>query len=524
MSELLIITIGYAVSIAVGLGFGLFVLLRAPQAAANQLFFLMCVALAGFQLSFVLGANTADPQLAYRYWFFNLVDVFLALFYLHFIVLALDAYARFRYVLYAAYAIGLSILCASLAYPALFLPRVVPKLYFLNYLDGGPLYAAMLAFFLLSFLLSFAVMFLERARHSDEGKRRVDYYIFSLFYGFASGVTAFPLVFNYPVDPLFSMLIGTFTIPMVYGMIKKDLLDIRIVFRRTVLFTGLILAATLALSALSLLSRYLENVFPGFAIWIVPFATAISGTSAGYLYWRKGKEAEALKYEFINVATHKFRTPLTRIKWTTETLLSDTTLTPPVRTLVEQLRDANTELIELANLLVDAARMEKEQYAYAYTDLSLTAVAHEVLAPFTHAMQIKRIALTTDLPDALPPVRADKERLASAIHVFIENAVAYTPEGGTIRVAVANLEDALKFSVTDSGIGIAPDDRARIFKKFYRSLAAHHADTEGVGLGLSMAKNIIERQRGTVGFESAGVGQGSTFWFTLPISTKHVAH
>ena len=518
MSELAIITIGYVISLTLGLGFGLFVLVRAPRNWTNRVFFLMCSALAGFQLSFVLGANTADPTLAYRYWFLNLVDVFLALFYLQFIVLALDAYARFRRVVVAAYVIGFAILAGSIAFPALFLPRVVPKLYFESYLDGGPLYLAMLAYFLLCFVLSFAVMFIERAHHSEEGRRRIDYYIFSLFYGFASGVTAFPLVFNYPVDPIVSMLIGTFVVPMVYGMVKKDLLDIRIVVRRTAVFTGLIIAGTAALSALSLLSIYVSDTFPGLAIWVVPFVTALFGTSIGYLYWTKGKEAEALKYEFVNVATHKFRTPLTRIKWATDELVHRTDLPADAQALVRSVRDSNTSLIELANLLTDAARMEKERYSYAYADLSLASLAREVLEPFATAVRDKHLSVTTELPDGLPEVRADRERLAAALHVFIENAIAYTPDGGSVRIGVTNLGDALKFAVTDTGIGVAPEDRARIFKRFYRSAEAHHADTEGVGLGLSMAKSIIERQRGSVGFESSGLGQGSTFWFTLPLA------
>ncbi len=517
MSELLVVTIGYAISIVLNLGFGFFVLSKGWKNTTHRLFFLMCLSLAGFQISFALGANTADPSLAYWFWFANISDIFLAVFYLHFIVLALHAFPRFKWIVVSSYAVGLTILTACILYPAEFLPRVVPKLYFKTYLDGGPLYAIMLGFFLTIFILAFAIMFLERHAQSIEGKRRTEYHIFALFYGFATGITAFPLVFDIPLDPIASMLIGTFVIPMVYGMIKKDLLDIRLVARRTVIFTAIIFLITAVMSAISLLSNYLSVHVPGFSYWMVPALTALIATIVGYLYWRKSGEAEFLKYEFINISTHKFRTPLTRIRWATEALLARTDLPTETRTAVVHIRDSAMELIQLSTLLMDAVRIEKEHYAYTYTVMSLGELVKDVLASFTTAIADKHINLTVDIPPELPLVRADRDRLASAIHVFIENAISYTPNGGSIRVVLTGYTDAVRFEVTDSGIGVGPDERARLFVRFYRSDRARRADTEGVGIGLSIAKNIIERHRGTVGASSKGVGKGSTFWFTLPV-------
>lgn len=517
MSELLVVTIGYAISIAVGLGFGAFVLSRDWRSVTHRLFFLMCLSLAGFQISFVLGANTADPSLAYWFWFANISDIFLAAFYLHFIVLALHAFPRFKWIVASSYAVGLAILIACILYPAAFLPRVVPKLYFKTYLDGGPLYAVMLGFFLLVIALSFVVMFLERRTQSVEGKRRTDYHVFALFYGTATGVTAFPLVFDIPFDPIVSALIGTFVIPMVYGMIKKDLLDIRLVARRTVIFTAMIVLITATMSAVSLLSSYLSTHVPGFSYWVVPVFTAVVATLVGYLYWKKGEEAEFLKYEFINISTHKFRTPLTRIRWATEALLARADLPAETRETAVHIRDSTMDLIQLSTLLMDAVRIEKEHYAYTYTIVSLRGLVEDVLASFKIAISDKRISLTIDASPDLPPIRVDRDRLSSVVHVLIENAINYTPVDGTIRITFTGYTDAVRFEIKDSGIGIGPDEKARLFVKFYRSDRARRADTEGVGIGLSIAKNIIERHRGTLGATSEGIGKGSTFWFTLPV-------
>ncbi|MDE1966409.1 MAG: HAMP domain-containing histidine kinase [Patescibacteria group bacterium] len=523
MNELTLITLGYAVSMAVTLGFGFFVLFQNPRGGANRLFFLMCLSLAGFQLSFMLGAHAAPGALAYWLWFANIVDVFMALFYLHFIILALDALSRFRSLLRLAYVAGIGIIVAACVAPHAFLPRVVPKLYFMSYLDGGPLYAAMLAFFLVSFLLSFLVMFLERTRHSDEGKRRIDYYVFSLFYGFATGITAFPLVFSVPLDPIPSVLIGTFTIPMVYGMITKDLLDIRIVFRRTLFYTLVIAAIAGLLSALSVASNVLSARVPGFTFFALPLVTAVAAVTAGAIYWRKAEEAERLKYEFITVAAHKFRTPLTRIRWASEALLPRTDIPPDALELLRRIKESDLELIQLSNLLMDAARMDKENYVYEKSEVALVPLVESVLDTYQSAIADKHIALTFTPPPTLPEIRGDKERLASAVSVLVENAVAYTPPGGSIRVTLAFSLDEVRFAITDSGIGVAESERRHIFKKFYRTDRARRADTEGVGLGLHMAENIIKRHRGSIGVESPGIGQGSTFWFTLPVPAKRFA-
>ena len=101
--------------------------------------------------------------------------------------------------------------------------------------------------------------------------------------------------------------------------------------------------------------------------------------------------------------------------------------------------------------------------------------------------------------------------------MFIENAIAYSPEKSVINVSLSFEKDTIRFSVTDKGIGFSSRERAYIFKKFFRTDRAKTADTEGLGIGLYMAKNIIERHRGTLEAESPGIQKGSTFWFTLPV-------
>jgi signal transduction histidine kinase len=307
---------------------------------------------------------------------------------------------------------------------------------------------------------------------------------------------------------------------MVYGMMKKDLLSIRIVVQRTVLFTVAIGGIVALLTLLPFLSSGISSAIPGAGFWLVPLFIALGAVSVATLYWQKAEETERLKYEFITVVAHKFRTPLTRIRWATESLLTRVDLPPDVIDRIQQMKEADLALIQLSNLLMDAARMDREDYTYAKSSLSLLPIVEEVLATYRGAAAEKHLTLSFTPPASVPDVRGDKERLASAVSVLVENAIAYTPPSGSIAIMLLGAPDQVRFQITDTGIGVTDQERHHIFKKFYRTDRARHADTEGVGLGLHMAKNIIERHRGTIGVESPGVGQGSTFWFTLPALPK----
>jgi two-component system sensor histidine kinase SaeS len=117
----------------------------------------------------------------------------------------------------------------------------------------------------------------------------------------------------------------------------------------------------------------------------------------------------------------------------------------------------------------------------------------------------------------MPLVGGDATRLASIMDVMLENACIYSNAGGTVEVLLQEKNKNIVFSVSDSGIGIKSEDQKHIFTRFFRTYAAKVADTEGMGLGLAMAKSIIERHRGEIGVRSAGDGKGSTFWFSIPL-------
>ena len=247
--------------------------------------------------------------------------------------------------------------------------------------------------------------------------------------------------------------------------------------------------------------------------WMMPLLSALILVVIGFIYYKKKKGEEQLKYESITVLIHKFRTPLTRIRWQTDELAKEPNLSPKIQTEVAQIKESTLELIRLSNLLISSS--QQKNYHYSYKNIALPLLVEKVLVPLKSYLISKNINLSIETDPDLPLIYADEERLDSAIHVLMENAITYTAKDGTIRIKLSTEKDAVRFSITDSGIGIAEKDQSCIFNRFYRGDLARSTDTEGVGLGLSMAKSIIEHQSGSIGFTSPGVGKGSTFWFTF---------
>jgi signal transduction histidine kinase len=132
-----------------------------------------------------------------------------------------------------------------------------------------------------------------------------------------------------------------------------------------------------------------------------------------------------------------------------------------------------------------------------------------------HEFEARQQTLSVNVPTDLPPVRADRARLAQVLTNLLGNAYKYTPEGGAISVRAEVQDGTVLCSVTDTGIGISPRDQERLFQKFFRADDEFVRKVKGTGLGLSIAKSIIELQGGKMWVESE-LGQGSVFKFTMP--------
>ncbi len=515
-TQLLVLTIGHAISAVLTLTVGTFVLFKGVGKLENFLFFLLTFFTGAFNVYAGIGINLEPSALSYNVWFLNILNVFITTSYFHFMLRAIDRHVAFRWLIRSAYAIAFFIFGAALIYPHMFLPEVTAKLYLKSYLNSGPLYHAMLTFFVVYPLIAFFELVRAYFRGGFD-KLRAEYYIATSILGYGIGLWSFALVYNLPVDPILGVLVGLYTIPIAYGIVSKQLLDIRVAFKRAFFYALGIAAIAALLVVLIFLNDFFVAQFPILQFWTIPLVASAAAVFLGRTYWLQALENDRLKYEFISIATHKLRTPLTRIKWEVSSILDAAKDNQVITDAMKRIDDANGRLISLTNVLVEASETEDIYYGYKKKYFDIRDVALKAVERVHPLIEKKNLHTKVQLADKTSLVNGDPDRIASAMDVFLENACMYSHEGGEIRISLIEEKKEIVFTVSDDGIGFSQDERKNLFTRFFRSYNAKVTDTEGMGLGLSMAKSIIDKHHGEISATSAGQGKGATFSFSIPV-------
>jgi signal transduction histidine kinase len=233
------------------------------------------------------------------------------------------------------------------------------------------------------------------------------------------------------------------------------------------------------------------------------------------------KEAARLKDDLISVVSHELRTPLTSLRGFTELLLTRALPADKQQHFLTIIHKETVRLSHLINDFLDLQRMQVGRQIYQLTPTDLAAVLRDMVSLFAPESASHRIRV--EVLDALPAIRADAERLRQVLANLLSNAIKFSPDGGEVTVGARAQGAQVLVWVADHGLGIPPEAVPRLFSKFYR--VEHHETRHigGTGLGLALVKEIVEAHNGLVWVESV-VGQGSTFFFTVPIalSVPHV--
>ncbi|TSC62889.1 MAG: hypothetical protein G01um101448_570 [Parcubacteria group bacterium Gr01-1014_48] len=230
------------------------------------------------------------------------------------------------------------------------------------------------------------------------------------------------------------------------------------------------------------------------------------------------KQIEQLKTEFVSIAAHQLRTPLSALKWAVNLLLSGDLghIVRRQKEILEKAYQTNERMILLVNDLLNVERIEKEGAISRPSLLDVVELIQMTLLDFQEKQKEKKIKIIFKLSkEKLPKIFADEGGLRLVIQNLVANAIQYTNAGGLVTISAYREDHAVTVSVQDDGIGIPKYAQARVFTKFFRGENAIHMETQGSGLGLFIAKNIVESHRGKIWFESEE-GKGSTFYFTIP--------
>lgn len=227
-------------------------------------------------------------------------------------------------------------------------------------------------------------------------------------------------------------------------------------------------------------------------------------------------QLEQMRRDFVANVSHELRAPLTLIRGYTEALL-DEALEPGAdpRSFYQIIREEALRMERLISELLDLSRLEAGKVNLTLEEVDLAVLARQMVDRVSPRAKDQGIELRLESTADLPPVRGDSRRLEQLLIIFLDNALKYTPSGGSIIVRLEDESDLIRVSVQDTGRGIPPQDIPYIWERFYKVDKAHSREDSGTGLGLAIARQLIEMHQGKLAVTSE-LNRGSVFSFTLP--------
>ncbi|MGE5706744.1 MAG: ATP-binding protein, partial [Bacteroidota bacterium] len=230
------------------------------------------------------------------------------------------------------------------------------------------------------------------------------------------------------------------------------------------------------------------------------------------------KQADALKDQFLSILSHELRTPLNSISGFGSILDDEVAgpMTPRQHEYLQKMLASADALTALVNDLLDMTRLTMGKFSIIPQCASFSNIAASTIESLRPLADRKKLNLLDEVSANLPPLMIDEQRIGQVLTNLIGNAIKFTPAGGTIRVRAFIEEGGLRCEVSDTGVGISPADIPKLFQRFTQLDMTTTRRTGGMGLGLSIAKAIVEGHGGEIGVESE-LKKGSTFWFRLPL-------
>ena len=232
------------------------------------------------------------------------------------------------------------------------------------------------------------------------------------------------------------------------------------------------------------------------------------------------RELDKIKSNFISVVAHQLRTPLSGIKWTLNMIISGELgpINNEQKTFLLKSYESNDRMINLVNDMLGADRVQSGKVHYNFRYIDILDLLDNVLFEMSSQAHKKNVSVEFNEKIAfLPKVCVDPDTMRAVFQNLLENSIKYTIDGGKIIIGAKTEGKNVLIEISDNGIGIPKVEQNNVFNRFFRATNAVKKETDGSGLGLFIAKSVVEKHGGKIWFESEE-GQGTKFFFTIPIT------
>jgi signal transduction histidine kinase len=512
------------VNVITSVGLGLFILFKQPRRHLNQAFALFATAVAIWSGGYFLWQLASTEAGALMWVRFMVVGaVFSAFTYLHFIVELLGATRRYLHVLLSGY--GLACVFAALSGSPLMIAGLTQQFGFQYWPQAGPLFGVFLL--LWSTVLVYCGYLLVGAyRTFTERTRRIQalFALVAMLLAFVSVAANFLTWYGVPIPPYANLLLSVHVIAISYAALRHHLFQVSVI--AVELLVG-------ALWFLLLLLLFTSRSVAEFALHTGIFAgTIVSGVFLIKSVTRERRQRAQLerinsdlrelderKSEFISLAAHQLRTPLTSIKGYASMLLDGTFGQIPDRmaTPLEHIERSTDRMVKMVNDYLTISRIEQDRLEYSWSVRTVSTILAEVDGDMRQTVEGNGLTFTVEQAEPNVSVRVDTEKIIQAIDNIVDNAVTYTQHGSVrLRATYSATKRHVQIAVIDTGIGLTKDEQEAVFGKFSRSERGKTADASGSGLGLYIAKRIVEAHNGSIAVHSQGKQCGTTVLIELP--------
>ena len=510
------------------ISFGVLVIWKNWRSKENQVFFLMTATLAIWGISYWRWLQSADYETAILWVRLLAVgSVFIPTFFFDWVGLLLKRGKRVRNLVSISYIAA--ILVALFANTEYVIHSLERKLFFSFWPNPGLFYTVYFWILYVGVIL-YAVHTLyhcyleEKDPHS---KGRLLYVLWGAILGFGGGFTNFLLWYGIQIPPYGNFLVAAFPFLLGFSVVRHGLFNAKTIATEIlVFFIGVILFIQLILS-----NSPLEYLLRGaFFVLVIFFGILLIRSVYREVEQRERieklakelekanerlKELDQLKSEFVSLATHQIRGPLTAIKGYASMMRDGDYGEVPARIkgTVDIIFESSNALTTVVQDFLDISRIEQGRMQYDFSVFNLSELTYSVAELLTPNVERKKLLIKLEIEPNIV-VEADAGKMRQIIGNLIDNAVKYTSRGHII-VSLKKLGTVARLSVKDTGVGIKPETTSKLFQKFSRAEDANKANILGTGLGLYVAKKLLEAQKGRIFAESEGEEKGSTFFVEL---------